>query len=506
MVFTSISYIFFFCIVFSVYWLLRKKTFQNLFLLIASYIFYGFVHPWFCTLIAASTFLDYFCALAMDRYKHKKKVFLLLSCVVNLLFLGFFKYFNFFSENLSILFSSIGWQIPKFYLDVLLPVGISFYTFQTLSYTIDVYKEELEARKNFIDFALFVSFFPQLVAGPIERASKLLPQIENKRTLSLKTAAHCAELLLLGVLKKIVVADNISLWVDRIFMLQSPSFVLLFVGSIGFSIQIFADFSAYTDIARGSAGLLGFDLMENFKAPYLAISPSDFWRRWHISFSSWIRDYLYIPLGGSKREFKTQVSTLDPKMSKEVLIENAEKKLAFDCKNIKEVFAKKKRAFTFSFRLFLTLMITMLISGLWHGASWNFVLWGAYHGLLLFVYHALSLGGNWRPKGKVKLLIAWSVMQFFSILGWMLFRASSISWLFDSFKQSFFALDMDIALVSIFCLSVFLCYTLPWSLLFLQVYFKPKAYWTGFALRCLQLAAVILISNPDPQQFIYFQF
>jgi alginate O-acetyltransferase complex protein AlgI len=348
--FTSVEYLILLATVFVLYWTIRVRTVQNALLLATSYVFYGWVHPWFCILIAASTVADYFFARAIRAQPSRARLWLGASLVFNLGLLGFYKYFDFFAANVHAALTEVGIPSDPVVLGVLLPVGISFYTFQTLSYTIDVYRGELEPRRSFLDFALFVSFFPQLVAGPIERARNFLPQVERARRFRWDLFASAWPLLVSGYFKKMVVADNVASSSDLVFALESPSFTVLLAGTIAFAAQIACDFSGYTDIARGSARLLGFELIRNFNLPYLAISPSDFWRRWHISFSSWIRDYLYIPLGGSKAGGKL--------------------------------------------RLLLVLLASMGLSGLWHGAAWNFVLWGVFHAVVLFLYHAHGLRGG----------------------------------------------------------------------------------------------------------------
>ncbi|MCP4709019.1 MAG: MBOAT family protein [Planctomycetes bacterium] len=464
MVFTSIDYLIFLTGVFALYWLIRVKSAQNLILLTASYIFYGYIHHWFCILIAISTLTDYFCGLGMTKFPHRKKLLLIFSLLVNLGMLGTFKYFNFFAENFQALTTQIGLNLHPITFKIFLPVGISFYTFQTLSYTIDIYRDKMTPRKNFLDFALFVSFFSQLVAGPIERASRFLPQIETPRSWNTQLFFSAWPLLISGYLKKIVIADNIAVFVDRIYLLDHPSALLLLVGTFGFALQIYTDFSGYTNIARGSARLLGFDLVENFKSPYLAISPSDFWRRWHISFSSWIRDYLYIPLGGSR--------------------------------------VNKKWKFA------LVLIATMALAGLWHGAAWNFVAWGLYHGILVFTYHALGLGGRWTPQTITKTLIAWTTMFSLTIFGWLLFRSSSINWLFnalslDQFSWGFSGNSLTVA-VATFALIAF--YSLPLFIMMFLDRVTPKlgflhAIFYGFA-----LTIIIVLFRDSQQDFIYFQF
>lgn len=461
MIFTSFVYVYFFIIVFISYWLIRKKTYQNILLLVASYVFYGWIHPWFCILIASSTIIDYFCGLGM-KTKKNKKIFLIISLVANLGMLGFFKYFNFFADNVHTILTMLGLQLSPWTLQIFLPVGISFYTFQTLSYTIDIYRGELEARKNFIDFAVFVSFFPQLVAGPIERAKRFLPQIEQNRIFNREIFSSAIPLIIRGYFKKMVIADNVSIYVDKIFMLENPDLFLLFVGGLAFTLQIFADFSAYTDIARGMARLLGFDLIKNFNAPYLAISPSDFWRRWHISFSSWIRDYLYISLGGS-RVNKT-------------------------------------------YKFAIVLIVTMGLSGLWHGAAWNFVIWGLYHGILVFLYHKMGMGGRWCPIKKTQKVLAWFLMFLFTVFGWMIFRAYNVEWLFNVFYNFNLLGDSDAVISAISILIFVLIYSIP-TIIFLglDTYFTNQK-WLHYIVYGFALILIVIFFRESAGDFIYFQF
>lgn len=445
MTFTSFNYFYFFLCVVSIYWLLGKKRWQNPFLLGASYLFYGFIHPWFCLLILISTLTDYFCALKME--KGNKRLYLWASLLVNLGMLGGFKYFNFFVGSAGDLFEFLGWKVSLPVLKVVLPVGISFYTFQTLSYTLDVYWGRFKPIANFVDFSLYVSFFPQLVAGPIERATTLAPQIALERKWSTVDKKGAFSLFISGYVKKLVVADNVSPFVDQVFMLAHPDFFLLFVGSVLFAIQIWADFSAYTDIARASAKCLGFELMENFNAPYLAVSPSDFWRRWHISFSSWIRDYLYIPLGGSR---------------------------------------------VGAFRYFFVVVGTMSVSGLWHGAAWNFVVWGVFHGCLLYFYKILKIED---AKKGIPFFIAWIVMQGWTLVGWAIFRTDSLGWLFFEGTAT---LSRESLLSG--------CYFLVMGGVYLSIWSLGKIKTAAFEPAYLQLGLAVLLANPDPQAFIYFQF
>ncbi len=462
MVFTSFEYLYFLIILFSLYWASPNKKIQNLLLLSASYIFYGWIHPWFCALIAFSTIVDYFSGLGMIKFPNKKKLFLFSSLVANLGMLAFFKYFDFFSENITILLNNMGLGLNPFLIGILLPVGISFYTFQTLSYTIDIYRGKLMPRKNFIDFAVFVSLFPQLVAGPIERAKRLLPQIEIKRNFSWSLINSAAPLIIQGYLKKLVIADNISVYVDKVFMLEQPSVLLLIAGTLAFTIQIYADFSAYTDIARGSAKLFGFDLIKNFDRPYRAVSPSDFWRRWHISFSTWIRDYLYISLGGSRVKTK--------------------------------------------FAFFIVLLASLGLSGLWHGAAWNFIIWGIYHAIIVFVYHQLGYGGRWKPVNIKSKISSISIMFVFTVLGWMIFRTPNINWLLDIFYTWNFVGNEQMLLVSLIILSYVAFYSILLLIIHQVEYSKSDKKWLFSIYYGFAIAVIFIFTRDGNQDFIYFQF
>ena len=462
MIFTDLEFLFFYVGLFTLYWVISNKTAQNILLLIGSYVFYGWVHPWFCLLIAASTVTDYVCGLKIKSSSHHKR-WLVISLIVNLGLLGVFKYFNFFVDNFHDLLSTFGISANKMTLRIFLPVGISFYTFQTLSYTIDIYKGKLEPRKNLLDFAVFVAFFPQLVAGPIERASRLLPQVESRRKFNLDQFIEAWPLLIFGYFKKLVIADNISIYVDKIFMLESPTLLLLITGTLGFALQILADFSAYTDIARACSKMLGFELMENFKSPYMAISPSDFWRRWHISLSSWIRDYLYIPLGGSR------VGS--------------------------------------NLKFFYVVMTTMTLAGLWHGASWHFVIWGMYHGLLLFCYHKLGFGGKWQPTRIYTKIAAWGLMFTFTNIGWLLFRTPSMGWLAKVISNSpGFGIDEFPMLASIQILAMTGFF---WLWLLVMKSMQSGAKWhkpLHAIVYGTLLVMCIIFYRQQGGDFIYFQF
>jgi alginate O-acetyltransferase complex protein AlgI len=316
MLFNSLEFLLFLPITFLLYWFVFKKSIQgqNILLLVASYIFYGWWDYRFLALILASTLVDYTIGLALKREgasRSKRKLLLFASIAFNLGLLFYFKYYNFFIESWVSAWESVGFEMDVKTLSIILPVGISFYTFQTLSYTIDVYKEKLDPTKNLVNFAVFVAFFPQLVAGPIERASNLLPQFFKKRMFNYKYAVIGMRLILIGLFKKVVIADNFSPYIDDIFTnYASYSGVVLIFGAVCFAIQIYCDFSGYSDIAIGTARLFGFELMLNFKHPYFSRNIGEFWRRWHISLSTWFRDYLYIPLGGSRGTKTNQIRNI----------------------------------------------------------------------------------------------------------------------------------------------------------------------------------------------------
>jgi D-alanyl-lipoteichoic acid acyltransferase DltB (MBOAT superfamily) len=382
MLFTDLSFWAFFAAVFLAYVVLPHKG-QNRMLLVASYAFYAAWDWRFLSLILASTVIDYIVGLRLHAAQDdaRRKQLLYVSLGANLGMLGVFKYFDFFADSFIAMLGAVGYEADPLLVSIILPVGISFFTFQTLSYTIDIYRRELVPERDFLNFALFVAFFPQLVAGPIERARNLLPNISQPRTLTSEMFARGVVLCLIGLIKKVVIADGIAPTVDAVYAAPDPARLDIIFATWLFAIQIYCDFSGYTDIARGVAKMLGFRLMVNFKQPYFATNPQEFWRRWHISLSTWLRDYLYVPLGGNRRGV-----------------------------------AKTNR----------NLMATMVLGGLWHGAAWNFVLWGLYQGALL-VLHRTLFGSGAALKGFVARIIGAAL--FFQVIsyGWLLFRAESFA-------------------------------------------------------------------------------
>jgi D-alanyl-lipoteichoic acid acyltransferase DltB (MBOAT superfamily) len=381
--FNSFAFIVFFLVVYAAYLALRgRHGAQNTLLLAASLFFYGYWNWRFLFLLLGTACIDFTVARAMENTTDaaRRRLLVSISIVANLSVLAFFKYFNFFAESFADVLGLFG-QVHPFMLRIVLPIGISFYTFQAMGYTIDVYRRVVRAENNLRDFLVFVSFFPQLVAGPISRSGTLLVQVKAPRTIRMAQVDAGLWLLLWGFFKKVVIADNAALIAKPIFDDYAKYHGLdLVVGILAFTVQIYGDFSGYTDIARGLAKLMGFDLMLNFRLPYFARDPSDFWTRWHVSLSSWLRDYLYIPLGGNRKG---------------------------------------------PVRTYVNLALTMLLAGLWHGAAWNYVLWGGYHGALLIVYRAAGWNADpgqrtrWDP---LRILVMFTLV----VIGWVLFASRSV--------------------------------------------------------------------------------
>lgn len=398
MLFNSLSFLFFFPIVFLIFHFSRSLTFKKRFLLLASYFFYSCWDYRFTFLLLFSTSVDFFVAkwLTNPSFSERQKSHIFkISVISNLGFLGVFKYFNFFSESLASLLSTVGMTASFPTLNIVLPVGISFYVFQSFAYVIDVRRKEMAPIQNFYDFSLYVSYFPQLVAGPIERASQLAPQLFNPRPLTKVLMVQGIGLMLIGYFKKVVLGDSIAPMVDDIFERWTtlPS-IRIFEGIFLFSLQIYCDFSGYTDIARGVSKWFGVELMLNFKQPYFSRNITEFWRRWHISLSFWLRDYLYISIGGNRKG---------------------------------------------TFRTYLNLFVTMLLGGLWHGASLTFVVWGALHGLYLAIHKKiLSYQPNGSPpKNKFSSIVGTAATFFLVTFTWVFFRAPQVGTALGMLKKAF---------------------------------------------------------------------
>lgn len=479
MFFNSFEYAIFLPIIFIIYWFILNKNLklQNLFLLISSYFFYSCWDWKFLFLLAFSTILDYISGLKIynSNTQIKKKIWLIISVSINLGFLGFFKYYNFFIESFADLIQKLGFTAHYSTLNIILPVGISFYTFHGLSYVFDIYNKKIKPSHNWIEYALFVSFFPLLVAGPIERATHLLPQIEKPRKFNYELAVSGLKQILWGLFKKIVIADNCAKAVNLIFnSYESQSGGTLFLGAILFSFQIYGDFSGYSDIALGSGKLLGIRLIKNFNYPYFSRSIAEFWRRWHISLSSWFKDYLYIPLGGSK---------------------------GGTIKRIRNTF------------------IIFLVSGFWHGANWTFILWGGLNALFILPSIIFKTNRNNMDivaKGK----ILPNFKEFFQIVytfllasfAWIFFRSESLSQAFSYINKMFNSIHLPD--LSIFNLSLF-----PLLLLLIIVEWKGRE--NNYAIEklfyksktCIRwsfyyilIILMLVFGQKNSQEFIYFQF
>ncbi|MCB9703662.1 MAG: MBOAT family protein [Myxococcales bacterium] len=479
MLFNSIAFFVFFALVLALYWAAPRRL-QNPILLIASYVFYGFWDWRFLGLIALSTLIDFSCARAIeDGPAAARRRWLLVSVGTNLGLLAFFKYFNFFVDSFAELCAALGWSVSTTTLDIVLPVGISFYTFQTMSYTIDVYRGELAATRSLPSFALYVAYFPQLVAGPIERATRLLPQIEKARTIGADDLREGAWLVLLGLFKKVVIADNMARIVEPVFAGEGASAgVTTLLAVYAFALQIYADFSGYTDIARGVSRCLGIDLMVNFRRPYFAADPQEFWRRWHISLSQWLRDYLYIPLGGNRGG---------------------------------------------ALRSYRNLILTMLLGGLWHGASWMFVIWGAIHGALLVVHRLWRrlLGGLRGAWALDRLAAPVLGLAFFHAVcfAWIFFRArsmASVGEVLGGLASTWTVADADVATLRYMAICALPLVILDlWEEWYERRHgLRPRGPAYVFAapapLRGLVFAVLILYiaiaGAPAGAEFIYFQF
>ena len=489
MLFTTIDFLIFFTLILALVFVIRYRKFQHIFLLIASYFFFYYTSNYLVILLIYSTLMDFFIGKQIWKTQkiRDKKILLALSLVGNLGLLGFFKYadfailqFNYLGEQFN-----LANDIP--FLNLALPIGISFYTFQTISYTVDIYRGKLKPSESLKEFALFVAFFPQLVAGPIVRASEFLPQLREKME-NFETNQKIKQiifqnsnlkfgitLMVIGFFKKMFFADNIAPVANEIFSnpygLESFTIIL---GAIAFGLQIYGDFSGYTDIAIGAALILGFKLPINFNKPYFATSPADFWRRWHISLSSWLRDYLYIPLGGNKKGAK----------------------------------------FTYA-----NLMIVMFLGGLWHGASWNFIIWGVLHGSYLAVHKILvnkfpSLANNLFFKTRGGKILSIFITQYFIFLAWIAFRVKDTDAMIYSFTK-YIILDFEISntiefilvhklaigIMVLFIIFNFISYKKDMKKMIVNLKLR---YW--ILVLVIPILLILLFFDATPNDFIYFQF
>ena len=482
MLFNTIDFVVFLCVVFALYWYVARNSrkHQNVLLLLASYFFYACWDWRFLFLLMFSTLLDQYTGLRMDnarKEKHRKRWFWL-SIVVNLGFLGVFKYYDFFALSFAEAISGLGFRVDPWTINVILPVGISFYTFHGLSYVIDVYKKRIPAEKSLLDYSVFVSFFPLLVAGPIERATHLLPQIKAPRVFDMAKAVDGLRQILWGLFKKVVIADNCARFANEIFdnsdVYQGSALLL---GAVFFAFQIYGDFSGYSDMALGTARLFGIDLLRNFAFPYFSRDIAEFWRRWHISLSSWFRDYLYIPLGGSKGATWMRVRNT---------------------------------------------LIIFLVSGFWHGANWTFILWGLLNAL--YIMPSILRGTNRKNMAIVasggalhtaKEVLSIAATFGLTVLAWIFFRAESVThaftYLADLFTPELFQWpdfkDRALALPTVLLTVLFV--GIEWigrhQQYAIATVFKGRPWvyrWAFYGV----LLAVIFVFAGSTQQFIYFQF
>ena len=492
MLFNSPSYAVFFLTVFCLYWALRRKTPQNILLLVASYFFYG-VWSWkFLLLLCFSTLLDFSCGLLIGAAPtpRRRRAFVIASAVINLGFLGFFKYCGFFVTEAAALLSTLGFEPHVHVLQVVLPVGISFYTFQSLGYVIDVYRGKVPAERNLLSYAVFVAFFPQLVAGPIERAGHMLTQVKRERVWSSVALESGLTLMAWGLFKKMVIADNLSPYVDAVY--SNPghySAVTLLTATVFFALQIYCDFSGYTDIARGTARTLGFDLMKNFDLPYFSRSPVEFWRRWHISLSQWFQDYLYFPLA---------------------------------------MHYVRKGGWAGKYRAHL---ISMALIGVWHGANWTFLAFGVYWGLIIagYVYISEKFGeasedgtiARFAGSAVVTRLgpaVSVALMFVIACLGWILFRAKSLTD-FWTVLSGFFVGRGEVGVNRVDVLDVSLLWLLVLGMWAAELIYRHLPRLTGlalggdlrrlfwrYALVCVIVFSYAVAQHGHAQPFIYFQF
>lgn len=486
MTFTTVTFLLFLSLVFAAYWALRSVRGQNLLLLAASYIFYGWWDWRFCSLMLASSLVDYAIGIRLTKTEGivGRRVLLSLSLLSNLGLLGVFKYFNFFADNFQVVASQLGWEVDSTTLRIILPVGISFYTFQTLGYTIDAFRRKIEPCRNLIDYLAFVSFFPQLVAGPIERASAMLPQFARRRDFDFDLACDGCRQILWGFAKKLVIADRLAAIVEPHFA-QPDAYTgpQLMLATIFFAFQIYCDFSAYSDIAIGTAKLFGIRLMRNFAYPYFSQSVAEFWRRWHISLSTWFRDYVFIPLGGSR------------------------------CSPLRRV---------------ANLLVTFLISGLWHGAAWRFVIWGGVNGVAAAnpASQKSSDAATEAPGGDANfprpatLLRIWSTFAVICA-AWVFFRAETLgdaAFIFSAIAQDAFSVSAYQAVLDSFDQDSFLRKTAILLLLFvLWEWFQrrhecPLTFhrwtlpmrWTAYT--AMLWMTLYWMPQSGGQEFIYFEF
>lgn len=467
--FHSFEFIIFFLLIFLIYWFLPRK-FKNTLLLLASYVFYASWNFYLLIPLITSTLVDYCCGILIHEQtsQKKKKIFLLISIIVNLSLLGFFKYFNFFVESLVSLLNNFGLNFNFATLNIILPIGISFYTFQKLSYSIDIYRGKITPTKSLVDFSLFVAYFPQLIAGPIERAKNLIPKIRTRKFFKEINYKAGFYLFIYGLFSKIVLADSMAKIVDGVYSLSDPSGAQVLLATYAFAIQIYCDFSGYSKMARGISHFFGIKLTINFNLPYFAKNPRDFWKRWHITLSRWVRDYIYIPLGGK---------------------------------------------YTFLYGV-MPLFITWFLMGLWHGTAWNFVLWGIYWFFLIIIYRLFS-----RVKSKINLkkptffskLMTILLMFHLTCFGWIIFRSQNLSQVINFIKSLVSGISIsEIISISYVNLYVVIIFLIIYEALQYykggQLFIIRKNFYYQLIFYLILFFMYLEIGAIADAPFIYFQF
>ncbi len=472
MLFNSIEYLVFFLAVLAFSWATVKlPVFRICILLLANYYFYASNNYWLIIVFFITTQIDYWCAILIEdsNTEKRRKLFLYTSVITNLLILGFFKYCNFFADTVVDIARLFGVELGWTSLNIVLPLGISFYTFQSLAYTIDVYRKEIKAVRFWPKFSFFISYFPHIIAGPIIRPHYFLPQLDKKPTLNFAQLETALMYIFRGLLKKIVFSDFISNIADQAFNDPGSCDVFsIWLGVYAFTFQIYFDFSGYSDIAIGCARLMGYEIPENFHRPYMSRSVTEFWRRWHMSLSFWLRDYLYIPLGGSR-------------VNKE-------------------------------YKVYRNLMLTMLLGGLWHGAAWHFVVWGGLQGLFLCIEKYLGIG-NYKSddvKLNLKRLLQIFLVFHFAVFSWIIFRAENTGKLLEIFKRMF-TFDQDIiiyygtAVAIVIMLIGILNQFVDEYTSFTKRYVNSPIYLKSIYYSSVVMA-IVFFSTDEVKQFIYFQF
>ena len=481
MLFNSIKFLIFFPIVFFIYFLIKKEYIKQIWLLICSYIFYMSWNPVFALLMLFSTFVTYISSILMNKYKNHKKIFLTLSLLINLAILFYFKYFNFIIDNINNIFGFLNLsQIKTF--DILLPVGISFYTFQALSYSMDVYRNDVKVEKNFIKYALFVSFFPQLVAGPIEKSKVFLQQFNEEHKFNYNNVKNGLLTMLGGYILKLIIADRAAIVVNQVYNnVTDYTGISLIIATVLFAIQIYCDFYAYSTIAKGAAQTLGYKLSDNFDTPYLSTSIKEFWRRWHISLSTWFKEYLYFPLGGSR---------------------------------VKKI------------KLVRNILIVFIVSGLWHGAAWTFIIWGALHGLYQVIgMFTTKIRNNFNAFIKldkhpkihkfIKIIICFVLVDF----AWIFFRANTLNDAFYVIKNIFNFSNLNITMLGLDKYNFILLFISIILLIIYEIFNKKinlidwinnKNIIIRWIIYLIIIFTILIFGIYGPgynaSQFIYFQF